>query len=145
MLRLSKKVEYGILAIQYMAAHPGNLFTAKSLSEILHLSYDFLAKTMQKLMRANLLDSQQGTKGGYFLARPAETIMLMDILESLGSRPGLVDCVSEDKDCDKKENCYLHGPIQLLQKKVEDIFLQTSVQDIVEHHFVELETKNHRG
>lgn len=145
MLRLSKKVEYGILAMQYMASHPGNLFTAKSLSENLHLSYDFLAKTMQKLMRTDLLDSQQGTKGGYFLARPADTIKLMDILESLESRPELVDCVSDHKDCEKKDNCYLHGPIQLLQKKVEDIFLETSLQDIVEHHFVELETKNNRG
>ncbi|MCB0703301.1 MAG: Rrf2 family transcriptional regulator [Candidatus Kapaibacterium sp.] len=145
MLRLSKKVEYGILAMQYMAAHPRNLFTAKSLSENLHLSYDFLAKTMQKLMRAGLLDSQQGTKGGYFLAKPAESIRLMDILESLESRPELVDCVSDEKDCEKKENCYLHGPIQLLQKKVEDIFLLTTVQDIVEYNFVEIETNNNRG
>jgi len=145
MLRLSKKVEYGILAMQYMAAHPRNLFTAKSLSENLHLSYDFLAKTMQKLMRAGLLDSQQGTKGGYFLSKPAESIRLMDILESLESRPELVDCVSDEKDCEKKENCYLHGPIQLLQKKVEDIFLLTTVQDIVEYNFVEIETNNNRG
>jgi|APTNR8051073442_1049403.scaffolds.fasta_scaffold02684_5 Rrf2 family protein len=145
MLRLSKKVEYGILAMQYMASHPGNLFTAKSLSENLHLSYDFLAKTMQKLMRAELLDSQQGTKGGYFLARPADTIRLMDILDSLESRPELVDCVSGDKECEKKENCYLHGPIQLLQKKVEDIFLQTSLLDIAEQNLIEIETKNNRG
>lgn len=131
--------------MQYMAAHPRNLFTAKSLSENLHLSYDFLAKTMQKLMRAGLLDSQQGTKGGYFLAKPAESIRLMDILESLESRPELVDCVSDEKDCEKKENCYLHGPIQLLQKKVEDIFLLTTVQDIVEYNFVEIETNNNRG
>jgi len=145
MLRLSKKVEYGILAMQYMASHPGNLFTAKSLSENLHLSYDFLAKTMQKLMRAELLDSQQGTKGGYFLARPADTIRLMDILDSLESRAELVDCVLGDKDCEKKENCYLHGPIQLLQTKVEDIFLQTFLLDIAEQNLIEIETKNNRG
>ncbi len=145
MLRQSKKVEYGILAMQYMASHPGNLFTAKSLSENLHLSYDFLAKTMQKLMRAELLDSQQGTKGGYFLSRPADTIRLMDILDSLESRPELVDCASGDKECEKKENCYLHGPIQLLQKKVEDIFLQTSLLDIAEQNLIEIQTKNNRG
>ncbi len=145
MLRLSKKVEYGILAMQYMASHPGNLFTAKSLSENLHLSYDFLAKTMQKLMRAELLDSQQGTKGGYFLARPADTIKLMDILDSLESRPELVDCVSSDKDCEKKNSCLLHDPIRLLQKKVEDVFLETSLYDIAEHNLIEIETKNNRG
>lgn len=145
MLRLSKKVEYGILALQYMASHPGNLFTAKSLSENLHLSYDFLAKTMQKLMRAELLDSQQGTKGGYFLARPAETIKLMDILETLDSRPELVDCVSNEKDCEKKDKCHLHGPILLLQQKVEDVFINTTLLDIAEHNFVEIETKNNRG
>jgi len=145
MLRLSKKVEYGILAMQYMASNPGNLFTAKSLSENLHLSYDFLAKTMQKLMRADLLDSQQGTKGGYFLARPAETIRLMDIIETLDSRPTLVDCVSDDKECEKKTSCLLHDPIRILQKKVEAVFLDTSLQDIAEHNLIEIETKNHRG
>ena len=145
MLRLSKKVEYGILAMQYMASHPSNLFTAKSLSENLHLSYDFLAKTMQKLMRANLLDSQQGIKGGYFLAKPAKSIRLMDIIESLDSKPELVDCVSEDKDCDKKNSCLLHDPIRLLQKKVEDVFLETSLHDIAEHRLIEIETNKNRG
>lgn len=140
MLRLSKKVEYGILTMQYMASNPGTLFTAKSISENLHLSYDFLAKTMQKLMRAGLLDSQQGIKGGYYLSKPADTIKLMEILEILDSRPELVDCVSKNKDCNKKDNCQLHDPIKLLQKKVEDVFLETSLQDISEQHIIKLET-----
>lgn len=144
MLRLSKKVEYGILAMQYMASNPGNLFTAKSISENLHLSYDFLAKTMQRLMRAELLDSQQGIKGGYYLAKPADSIKLMEILEILDSRPELVDCVSENKDCEKKGNCQLHDPIKLLQKKVEDVFLETSLQDISEQHLIKIETKKNR-
>jgi len=145
MLRLSKKVEYGILAMQYMASHPEDLYTAKYLSNELHLSYDFLAKTMQKLIKADLVDSQQGTKGGYFLARPASEIKLMDIIETLDGRPELVDCVSNnpDKDCEKKTSCLLHDPIKMIQKKVEDIFTGTSLVDIIEHNFVEIETKNY--
>ena len=145
MLRLSKKVEYGILAMQYMASNPGDLYTAKYLSNELHLSYDFLAKTMQKLIKAELVDSQQGTKGGYFLAKPASEIKLMDIIETLDSRPELVDCVSDDpeKECEKKKVCLLHDPIRILQKKVEAIFTGTSLEDIVEHNFVKIETKNY--
>jgi Rrf2 family protein len=145
MLRLSKKVEYGILAMQYMASNPNNLFTAKSISDNLHISYDFLAKTMQKLMKGQLIDSQQGIKGGYILAKPAEEIKLMDIIEVFDSRPELVDCVSGNRNCFKMGSCQLQDPIRILQRKVEDIFSETSLQDISEQHFVKLEVENHRG
>lgn len=144
MLRLSKKVEYGILAMQYMAANPNNLFTAKSISDNLHLSYDFLAKTMQKLNKGQLLESQQGIKGGYILSKSAEEIKLMDIIEVLDSRPELVDCVSSHGNCFKMGNCHLQDPIKILQRKVEDIFIETSLKDISEQHIVKLELENHR-
>jgi len=147
MLKLSKKVEYGILSMQYLASNQGQLFTAKSMSEQLNLSYEFLAKTLQKLMKNDLVKSQQGSNGGYYLNKPANDISIYDIICALDSKPELVECLSEDpnKDCDLKDTCLLYDPVQLLQKRVENVFIDTKLSDIIVQNLVEVENLNIRG
>jgi Rrf2 family protein len=69
MLRLSKKVEYAVLALQYIAANEGKIVPAKEIAENLHISFEFLSKTLQTLMKRKLISSQHGTKGGYVLVK----------------------------------------------------------------------------
>ena len=74
MLQLSKKVEYGLIALRHMAMKPiGNVVTTKELANEYDLPYELLAKIMQKLVRGGVVRSLQGVKGGYTLAqRPSE-------------------------------------------------------------------------
>ncbi len=123
MFRLSKKVEYGILSMQYMADREESLVSAKEMSENLEISFEFLSKTLQLLMKKGLVVSQKGIKGGYLLSKPSIEISLSDIIYALDSKPELVDCEGENgDDCDRKDNCTIRKPLEILQVKLNNLF-----------------------
>jgi len=74
MFQLSKKVEYGLIAVRHMAGGTrGQIFTAKEIADTYHIPYELLAKVMQKLVRRGYIASYQGVNGGYTLGRnPSE-------------------------------------------------------------------------
>lgn len=131
MLRLSKKVEYGILAVQYMAEKLSELITAKEIAEKLDLSFDFLAKTLQTLNKNGLISSSQGVRGGYVLTKSPDEIRLTDIIEALDEKANLVDCFSpDDPECARQDECKLRYPLHILQKKINLIFESTSIAEL---------------
>jgi len=66
MLRLSKKVEYGIIAIRHIASLDGRgtVTTAKEISDTYDISYELLAKVLQRLTKKGLIVSYQGVRAG---------------------------------------------------------------------------------
>ncbi len=78
MLRLSKKADYGLMAMNHLAEHADQgSCSAKELAESYHIPPELLAKILQRLVKAGLLHSQHGTNGGYTLARdPARSAPL---------------------------------------------------------------------
>lgn len=133
MFRLSKKVEYGILSLQYLADREGTLVPAKEIAAHLDLSFEFLAKTMQTLMKKGLIASQQGIKGGYYLTKKSSDISLSDIVYALDSTPKLVECIEDhaNKDaCLREGVCTIKRPLSIIQKKVDELFLQTTLENL---------------
>lgn len=132
MFRLSKKVEYGILSMQYLADRERTLVSAKEISDNLELSFEFLAKTLQKLMKQGLISSTKGIKGGYLLAKPSEEITLSEIIEALDSKIFLAECMDDDhsKACARHSNCSIKKPLLLLQNKVTNIFQRTLLSEL---------------
>lgn len=143
MFRLSKKVEYGILSMQYMADREKTLISAKEISDTLELSFEFLAKTLQQLMKHGLITSSKGIKGGYILAKPSEEIALSDIIEALDSKIYLTECMHEENldECNRKENCSIQKPLKVLQNKVNNIFESTYLSELKTKDFVQIENK----
>ncbi len=72
MLRLSKKADYALIAMRHLAATADrSAVSARELAETYDIPAELLAKVLQKLVHARLLESHQGTRGGYVLGRPA--------------------------------------------------------------------------
>jgi len=143
MLRLSKKVEYGILAMQYLADREGMTVPAKEIASNLELSFEFLSKTMQLLMKKNLIISHQGIKGGYTLSMPAKDISLNNIIFALDSKAKIVECLDDEnpeETCDRKETCTIRSPLALIQKKIDELFDNTKLSDLktIKTEFVQL-------
>ena len=82
MLRLSKKTDYALLALRHLAlaGSTGQTVPARELSETYDLPPELLAKVLQRLVRGGLLVSQQGIRGGYELAKPADQITVADVV-----------------------------------------------------------------
>lgn len=143
MLKLSKKSEYGILAMQFLAENPKELVTAKEMSEKLELSFEFLAKTLQHLKREGLVNTIQGMKGGYELNVDPNNTSLMTIISTLEKHPEIVECSDEDhNNCDRKEFCTIRHPMMVLQKKIDEIFNETYLSEFIRNKPVELTIMN---
>ncbi|MEW6061589.1 MAG: Rrf2 family transcriptional regulator, partial [Bacteroidota bacterium] len=80
MLKLSKKVEYGLIAIRHIASVNNQISTVKEIADKYNIPNEVLAKVMQKLTRGKLILSHQGAMGGYTLARSADQISVMDVI-----------------------------------------------------------------
>ena len=70
MLRFSKKADYGLMAVHYIAFHQHDgVVNAKRIAEDLGIPGELLAKILQRLAKGKLIASVNGPKGGYVLAR----------------------------------------------------------------------------
>ncbi len=135
MYRLSKKIEYALLAMQYIASNDNRKISAKEMSEKLNISFEFLSKTLQMLMKNGLVESHQGIRGGYTLAREPEDISVADVIHSLESKTGIVECMDDEKDddnCGRADHCTIRTPIAHIQRKVNDVFKSTSIAELSE-------------
>jgi Rrf2 family protein len=133
MVRLSKKSEYGLIAIRHIAAHAGDIVTAKEISDVYRIPYELLAKVLQKLAKAGLVVSHQGVRGGYTLARrPSEVPVAMIIHAIEGAQPMIAQCMSEGPaSCGVFSVCTIKSPLSKVQANIDRAFSTMTLAEIV--------------
>lgn len=117
MLKLSKKVDYALMALMHLAQEDGSSST-REIAAGYGLPQDLLAKILQKLTREGLVVSHQGTKGGYRLARPADTITVVQVIEGVEGPLSLTQCFTDLGTCDQIDTCNIKSPLQRLNDHV---------------------------
>jgi Rrf2 family protein len=134
MLQLSKKVEYGLIALRHMAMKPvGQVFTARELAREYGIPYDLLAKVLQKLTKSGIIRSHQGVRGGYALARKPRELSVSSIIHIIeDERPMVAECYSDGADsCYLFDNCTIRKPLGKLQRNLNVLFETMTVQEII--------------
>jgi Rrf2 family protein len=135
MLRLSKKVEYGIIAIRHIASRNMHetVTTAKEISDTYDISFELLAKVLQKLAKKGLISSYQGVHGGYMLARNANTISISSIINAIeGYSPAITQCISGNSEkCEIFDNCTIKNPLGKIQININEAFEKMMLSEIV--------------
>jgi Rrf2 family protein len=133
MLRLSKKVEYALMALRYIVMSNDNIVTAKEISSKFNIPHELLAKILQKLKKEQILESIKGVNGGYRLQRAPDDIKLTELMRSLDGDFSITECIhgqSED-DCSMFNGCTIKSPLNKLQKELEDFFEKKTISDFV--------------
>ena len=119
MLRLSKKADYGLIAMRHLALLPET--TASSAREIAgqyDIPVELLAKVLQRLSRQGLLVSHQGTRGGYHLARSAKAISVADVIQAIDGPVTVTACSEDSPDCDQYEKCSVRDPLWRIKGRI---------------------------
>ncbi len=100
MLRLSQAGDYAMRGVMHMVSSPEkSIFLVREVAESCGVPRAFLAKIFQTLARAGVLKSHQGSGGGFSLARPAEEISLLEVIETIEGKILLHECVlKENRD-----------------------------------------------
>ena len=135
-MRLSAQQEYGLRCIVQMArprtAEANNIVDVADREAI---STAYVAKLLRILRKAGLVNSIRGVKGGYTLARPAEEITVIEILESLGDplySPGYCRRYSgKARDCVHVCDCGSRAVLMGLNDIVRNYLAQFSLADLI--------------
>jgi Rrf2 family protein len=131
MLRLSKKADYALLAMRHLAAHGERAaVSARELAETYAIPSELLAKVLQKLVRARLLDSHQGIRGGYGLARPANGMTVAEVIEAVDGPLMVTACSEIDQSCDQYAKCNIRDPLWRIKDRIVAALSGTSVADL---------------
>jgi Rrf2 family protein len=133
MVRLSKKVEYALIAVKFIASSKDKLVTAKEISQKLNISRELIAKLLQKLKAKKILDSSQGINGGYKLNMKPDKISLSDVIVAIEGEQAIVECLSsgEEIECCLFENCKIKGTINQIQMEFSKLLQSKTISDFV--------------
>jgi Rrf2 family protein len=96
-MRISRSTGYGILALGYIAQHlDEKIILSQSIAKEYNIPLEYLLKIMQQLVRANILRSKRGPRGGFSMARPANKISFLQIIEAVdGPMVGNLDLAEQ--------------------------------------------------
>jgi Rrf2 family cysteine metabolism transcriptional repressor len=124
----STKAEYGIRVMAHLARHDGDApISLATVAEAEGLPLAYLEHLVQRLRRAELVDSRRGAHGGYSLARPAEAITMADVVEALEGVIAPIECITASPDGDLV--CTREGqepcPTKLLWTRVQGSIVRT--------------------
>lgn len=99
-MKLSSKTHYGLMACHILAEnYPDNAVSASVLENRISVSGKYLEKIMRMLSKRNIVTATRGANGGYFLARPPESITIGDIVRALEDDMKIIPCVVKKGDC----------------------------------------------
>jgi Rrf2 family protein len=83
-MKLNQTIAYAVAAMTYMASQPaGSLVSNTTLSKATKAPQRYLLQILRKLVNAGVLNSVRGVQGGYRLAKPANKIVLLEIVEAV--------------------------------------------------------------
>jgi Rrf2 family transcriptional regulator, cysteine metabolism repressor len=98
-MMFSTKAEYGVRVMAHLAGRPGDEPTPLgSIAEAEGLPLAYLEHLVQRLRRAELVESRRGAYGGYSLSRPAEEIRMAEVVQALEGAIAPIECISSDAD-----------------------------------------------
>jgi Rrf2 family protein len=136
MLRLTKKADYGLMALKYLAEQANALVpraqSAKDIAEAYHIPPQLLAKILQTLTRGGILVSHAGTNGGYALARPAHDISAFEVIRAIDGPLFITSCITIHGTCDLHGTCTIKEPLRKVNDSIKDLLSGIRISDLVE-------------
>lgn len=141
MLKLTKKADYGLIALKHLALQPANASaSAKDIAEAYGIPLPLLSKILQRLARNGFLQSEHGTNGGYRLARDAGRITALEVIRVIDGPIILTSCFTEHGDCHHTTRCSVREPLRRVHEGILRLLDSITISDISRDD-VEIEDK----
>src|SRR3974390_12189 len=133
MLKLTKKADYGLMAMKHLAEHAAQgACSAKDVAESYGIPPEALAKILQRLAKAGLLHSQHGINGGYTLARPANEISAYEVIRAIDGPLFITSCITVRGECDQSDKCTIREPLRKVNESIEQVLRRIKITEMTE-------------
>lgn len=131
MLKLTKKADYGLMAMRHLAEHADEgACSAKDVADAYGIPQEALAKILQRLAKAGLLHSQHGINGGYTLARDPDTISAFEVIRAIDGPLFITSCVTVRGECGQSDRCNIREPLRKVNSSIEEVLRRIKISEM---------------
>ncbi len=146
MIKMNRTTEYGLVALRHIArknaTDPRGVTSAREIADYYGLPFEITAKTLQRLKDYDLIQSEQGARGGYSLKRPLSEVTLAEFLRLMEGSHAVVTCTSTSSPaaeggkkkscgCEYLPRCEIRGLMTNLNSRVTDFLAGIRLSEIV--------------
>ncbi len=128
---LSRKADYALLILSHLDRHREG-GSAREAAEKFGLSRAFIANILKLLAHKGFVVSHRGVKGGYALARPAEQIRLIDLLDAVDEPVRLAECnkASPADPCSLASVCPLRSAVTEVHSRIREVLRNVTLAEL---------------
>jgi|688.fasta_scaffold104804_5 Rrf2 family cysteine metabolism transcriptional repressor len=131
MIRVNKKIEYGILALLYLSGKEDKAASVREMASNCGVPETLLSKIMQSIKGVGYVSAVYGNQGGYKLNKDLSEINLLGLTEVLDGPIQVAECLEEGtRTCPAKSSCSIVAPMNVLNQKIIELFQSTSLENL---------------
>jgi Rrf2 family transcriptional regulator, nitric oxide-sensitive transcriptional repressor len=135
MLKVNRKVEYGLVALKHMQAKPADQLTSvREICDQYGTPFDPLAHVMRLLSTARLVESEQGAHGGYRLIGDLSRYNVAEFIELIDGQLALTECIKPDDECRCAlvDRCNIVSPMHTFHNHLIRFLRSISVHELLQ-------------
>ncbi len=133
MFKLSKKADYGLIAMKHLANHRDqHACSANEIAEEYGISATLMAKVLQKLAKNTLVAAKHGSTGGYQLAKDPGRISALEVITAIDGPVLITSCVTSHGTCDATDRCSVKEPLRRVNESIMEVLQTVTVAQLSE-------------
>jgi len=129
-MQLTRAADYAVRAMIHLASTDAGRSSLNELAEAAEVSPAFLSKVLQRLVRAGLVASYRGKKGGFELLERGRSATLYEILQALDGVPELNICLAPG-GCGRTPTCAAHAVWEKAQAQLREVLSAATLEKLV--------------
>src|SRR5947209_10315494 len=140
MFKLSKKADYGLIAVKHLAMHrQEHACSANEIAEEYGISATLMAKVLQKLAHHSVVSAKHGSSGGYQLAKDPSQISALDVISAIDGPVLITSCRTSHENCEATATCTVKEPL----RRVNESMLTRTRPGTISHMGAEPQQQTH--
>ena len=133
MLKLTRKADYGLIALRHLAVGSGQpSASAKEIADRYGMPLPLLSKILQKLARGGFLRSEHGANGGYRLARDPRQVSALEVIRAIDGPIILMSCFTGQKKCGQSGTCTVREPLRRVHQGILQLLQNITISDMAQ-------------
>ena len=130
-MNFSKTTSYAISVLSFMAKNEKTMYSAKKLNELLEIPWPYLRQLLTSLSKSGFIFSTQGRNGGFQLKKPADQIVLAEIIDSVEGLNVFGTCIMGFKECPFDHTCAMHEVWEGTRNSILNVLHNTTLDQLL--------------
>jgi len=106
---ITREADYAVRCVLYLARKVNGITPVNEIAEAMHIPKSFLAKILQRLVKAEIVKSGRGVGGGFSIAKKPESISILDVIKAIQGNAATINmCALDKRMCLLSNTCSVH-------------------------------------